>query len=166
MRASEASDGFHAEGPALAAAKGNPQRRREARVTLPNPAQPSLVARVLEILAGGGGRVEKARSLADAIRRTGNFRWVGLYEVGSDEIAVVAWSGPGKPAFPRFPAALGLCGAAAASGQSVYAPDVAKDERYLTTLSTTRSEIVVPVHSQGSSRPVGLIDVDSETVEG
>ena len=44
--------------------------------------------------------------------------------------------------------------------RSVVVGDVAADPRYLTTHTTTRSEIVVPVFSAGA--PVGLIDVESE----
>ena len=99
--------------------------------------------------------------MAERIREAGGYRWLGIYAVGRDEISVIGWSGPAPPAHPRFPKDRGLCGAAAASGSTVLVNDVAGDPRYLTTLGTTRSEIVVPV-KRATGEVVGLIDVESE----
>jgi L-methionine (R)-S-oxide reductase len=133
------------------------------------------VADALRISAGAGpGRrltprptiravkPEVARA-AEEIRKAGDYRWVGIYEVGLEEISVVAWSGPEAPSHPRFPKDRGLCGAAAASGKRVLVPDVTKDPRYLTTLGSTRSEMIVPVKWEG--QVVALIDVESEHVD-
>lgn len=100
---------------------------------------------------------------ADQIRERGGYRWVGIYEVGSEEISIVAWSGEGPPAFPKFPKGRGLCSAAAASGQTVLVGDVTKDPRYLTTFGSTRSEVIVPI-KLATGEVVGLIDVESERV--
>ena len=102
--------------------------------------------------------------LAERIRESGHYRWVGIYAVGRHEISVIGWSGPAAPAHPRFPKDLGLCGAAAAGGTTVLVDDVTKDPRYLDTLSSTRSEIVVPV-KRPSGEVVGLIDVESERTD-
>ena len=99
--------------------------------------------------------------LAEQIREAGAYRWVGIYAVGRSEISVIGWSGPAPPAHPRFPKDRGLCGAAAASGRTVVVNDVVKDPRYLETLTTTRSEIVVPV-KRSTGEVVGVIDVESE----
>lgn len=53
-----------------------------------------VLRRLREILAIPGDRVGKARRVAAAIRESGGYRWVGIYDVASDEIDVVAWSGP------------------------------------------------------------------------
>jgi L-methionine (R)-S-oxide reductase len=103
-------------------------------------------------------------SLAERIRKTGRYRWVGIYAVGRHEISVIGWSGPSAPTHPRFPKDRGICGAAAASGSTVLANDVAKDPRYLETLTNTRSEIVVPV-KRSSGEVVALIDVESERTD-
>lgn len=55
---------------------------------------------------------QSAARLAAAIRRFGDYRWVGIYEVSAEEIGVVGWDGPGPPAHPRFPRTEGRCGAA------------------------------------------------------
>jgi GAF domain-containing protein len=100
-------------------------------------------------------------SLAERIRESGDYRWVGIYAVGRHEISVIGWSGLAAPAHPRFPKDRGLCGAAAASGSTVLANDVTKEPRYLETLANTRSEIVVPV-KRSTGEVVALIDVESE----
>ena len=119
-----------------------------------------LTAELVEASAGGGERRNRAAGVAAAIRRFGKYRWVGVYDVGAAEIAVVGWDGPAPPTHRRFPRSQGLCGAAVASGAPVVVGDVPADPRYLTTHSTTRSEIVVPVFRGGEV--VGLVDVESE----
>jgi L-methionine (R)-S-oxide reductase len=99
--------------------------------------------------------------LAERIRESGDYRWVGIYAVGRHEISVIGWSGLAAPTHPRFPKDRGLCGAAAASGSTVLANDVTKDPRYLETLANTRSEIVVPV-KRSTGEVVALIDVESD----
>jgi putative methionine-R-sulfoxide reductase with GAF domain len=105
----------------------------------------------------GRGRSPRTRAVAEAIRRGGRYRWVGLYDVGVNEISVLAWSGSGPPRFPR---SQGLCGAAVTVGETVIVDDVTTDPRYLTTFGSTRSEMVVPVMADGAV--LGLIDVESE----
>jgi GAF domain-containing protein len=105
-------------------------------------------------------REEQAKCAAEVIRRYRNYRWVGLYDVGHSEISVIAWDGPDAPAYPRFPTASGLNGAAVASRAPVIVQDVSKDPRYLTTLETTKAEMIMPVLRDG--RVVGTIDVESD----
>lgn len=116
------------------------------------------------IAVGSDTREIKARRIAELIAKTGSYRWVGIYDVTSDEIAAIAWSGVGDPAFPRFPVTRGLNGAAVSSGNTVIVGDVTQDARYLTTLGSTRSEMVVPVKNQ-SRTVVGTIDVESDVVD-
>ena len=116
-----------------------------------------------ELVATSSAPEERARSaerIAASIRQFGGYRWVGVYDVTPDEIAVIGWDGPAPPAHPRFARDRGLCGAAVAAGATVIVDDVAADPRYLTTHTTTRSEIVVPVVRDRGV--VGLIDVESE----
>ena len=117
---------------------------------------------VRRTLAGAHDREVKAERIAQALRETGGYRWVGLYEVGDREISVTGWSGPGPPEHPRFPASEGLCGSAVAQRATVVVGDVSADPRYLTTLGSTRSEMVVPVFGPGGERVIGLIDVESQ----
>ena len=53
-----------------------------------------LLAEISRILERNNGREEKAARVAEAIRRTGDYRWVGIYEVLEDEMV------PERPFIP------------------------------------------------------------------
>ncbi len=113
--------------------------------------------------AGSGfadDRTANAIRIAEAIRLFGDYRWVGLYDVRVKDVSIIAWSGPGAPAYPVFPVTSGLTGRSVASKQTVVSNDVANDPGYLTAFGSTRSEIIVPVMDGGAV--VGTIDVESE----
>jgi L-methionine (R)-S-oxide reductase len=104
-----------------------------------------------------------ARRIAWVIATRFGYRWVGIYEVGKEEIFVLGWDGPRAPAHPRFPRTKGLCGQAVLSRAAVRVDDVTKDPDYLTTHESTRAELVVPVLTTGME-VVGVIDVESDQV--
>jgi L-methionine (R)-S-oxide reductase len=124
-----------------------------------------LLDEVCRVLEGGGDRERKAAGIASAIRRAGDYRWAGLYEVTEEEIANLAFDVSGAPVHPRFPATQGLSGSAVASGETVVVGDVREDPRYLTAFGSTRSEIIVPVVDRAGRKVVGTIDVESEQVD-
>ena len=107
-------------------------------------------------------RTARAKRAADLIRRTGGYRWVGIYDVDAVAISVIAWSGPTAPAFPRFPVTRGLSGDAVRTRKPIVVGDVSSDPRYLTTFGTTKSEIVLPVFGRDSNTVVGTLDVESD----
>ena len=85
-----------------------------------------------------------AQRLHDQVAR---YNWVGFYEVepgNSDVLIVGPYAGSFVPN-ARIPLNIGLCGAAASSGQTVVVDDVTKDPRYLAGSSLVKSEIVVPI---------------------
>ncbi|MDQ3876259.1 MAG: GAF domain-containing protein [Actinomycetota bacterium] len=119
------------------------------------------VAVITRALESGGSRTEAARAVADAVRAARGYRWVGVYDVDESEVAIIAWSGAGPPAHPRFARTDGLTGAAVASGETVVANDVTSDARYLDAFGDTRAEVIVPVRgTDGVVR--GTIDVESD----
>jgi L-methionine (R)-S-oxide reductase len=105
-------------------------------------------------------REERARTIAEEIRRAGDYRWVGLYDVTTKEVALIAFAGPSAPAHPVFPIDRGLTATAIRTRELVISNDVANDPRYLTALDSTGSEMIVPVVSDGVV--VGTVDVESD----
>ena len=89
-----------------------------------------------------------------------HYSWVGIYLVEGDDLVLGPWKGPEATLHVRIPIGEGICGAAAASGQTEMVADVGADERYLACFPSTRSEIVVPIVYEG--RVVGEIDIDSD----
>jgi GAF domain-containing protein len=92
--------------------------------------------------------------------RFGHYDWVGIYWVDPDasELVLGPWIGPEATEHTRIPIGTGICGAAAASGQTEIVGDVDADPRYLSCFASTRSEIVVPIFADG--QVVGEIDID------
>ena len=92
--------------------------------------------------------------------RFDHYSWVGIYLVEEDDLVLGPWQGPQATEHVRIPIGQGVCGAAAASGQTEVVDDVNADDRYLSCFPSTRSEIVVPIVFDG--KVVGEIDIDSD----
>jgi L-methionine (R)-S-oxide reductase len=124
----------------------------------------NLLDNLKAILAREADRTVKAAMIAEAIRDSGSYRWVGIYDVDSlrGVVSNIAWRGPAEPAHSVFPVTKGLTSRAISGKKTVNVGDVASDPNYLTALDTTRSEIIVPVLDATSDRVVGTIDVESE----
>jgi L-methionine (R)-S-oxide reductase len=116
-----------------------------------------------EILNSDRTRSEKARLIAEKIRTTKKYSWVGLYDVKEKEITIISFAGRSEPAFTSFPKDKGLNGRAVKEGKPVIVNDTLSDEDYLLTFSNTKSEIVVPVFAPGDNEIAGTIDAESET---
>jgi GAF domain-containing protein len=111
-------------------------------------------------LEGGGSDEEILQGVVDALERVEHYSWVGIYLVDGDELVLGPWNGPQATEHVRIPVGQGVCGAAAASGETEVVDDVNADPRYLACFASTRSEIVVPIFHEG--RVVGEIDIDSD----
>jgi GAF domain-containing protein len=125
----------------------------------------ALAAELRTVAAGAGNRTDKARRAAAVISRLGGYRWVGLYDVGVTDIEVIGWAGPGAPTYPVFPRSEGLNGAAVASGEPVIVQDVTTDAQNLSTLGSTRAEMIMPVRARAGGAVVGTIDVESDRAQ-
>jgi L-methionine (R)-S-oxide reductase len=107
---------------------------------------------------GGDGALQQVVDvLHDEVE---HYSWVGIYLVEGDELVLGPWKGPQATEHVRIPVGQGVCGAAAASGETEIVDDVNADPRYLACFPSTRSEIVVPIALDG--RVVGEIDIDSD----
>jgi GAF domain-containing protein len=116
------------------------------------------------LLALNEDRITTAKRIAKAIRESGAYRWVGIYDVNirPGTVANVAWSGPNAPAYPIFPITKDLTSRAITSRQTVNVGDVANDSSYLTALDSTRAEIIVPILDDTGDHVIATIDVESE----
>jgi L-methionine (R)-S-oxide reductase len=123
-----------------------------------------LEAAILLVLAKRSDRIECIREIAELIRISGSYRWVGLYDIDyvSDTVKNLAWSGPCVPDFPSFAITMGLTATVVSTGEAVNVGDVASDHRYLSAFSTTKSEIIVPIIDETEARVVGTLDIESE----
>jgi L-methionine (R)-S-oxide reductase len=123
-----------------------------------------LVMDLQNLVSNARDRVAALQGVAEVLRSSGNYRWVGIYDVdrAAGTVKNIVWSGPGAPEYPKFPITKGLTGAAISTRKTVNVGDVAADSRYLTAFGTTRSEIIVPLFDGAGESVVGTIDVESD----
>ncbi len=88
------------------------------------------------------------------------FDWTGFYRVTAPELLKI---GPyqGGHGCLVIPFARGVCGAAARTGQVQLVPDVDAFPGHIACASSTRSELVLPVHDK-SGALIGVFDIDSD----
>lgn len=107
-----------------------------------------------------GPEAAAQRAVEELHERFPQYDWIGIYWVDTSgtDLVLGPWIGPEATEHTRIPIGVGICGAAAASGQTEIVDDVTADPRYLACFASTRSEIVVPMLSDG--QVVGEIDID------
>ena len=122
-----------------------------------------LLGDLRSTVGDAGDRAAALLKVANMVRNSGSYRWVGLYNVdhAAGKVVNLVWSGPGAPEYPVFPISKGLTGAAISDRRTINVGDVTADSRYLTAFGTTRSEIIVPVFDDGHETVIGTMDVES-----
>jgi GAF domain-containing protein len=83
--------------------------------------------------------------------------WAGFYLRQGDKLILGPFQG--KPACIRIPWGRGVCGTAAARGETQLVPNVHEFSGHIACDSASNSEIVIPLHKNG--RVVGVLDIDS-----
>lgn len=114
------------------------------------------------------GSIDRAPSLVEAHQRVcdelyvafEHYSWVGIYTVDEDDLLLSAWSGPEETEHTRIGIGEGICGLAAATGETELVPDVTERSEFIACFPSTKSEIVVPIH--GPEGVIGEIDIDSD----
>ena len=86
-----------------------------------------------------------------------DLNWAGFYLADDDELVVGPFQG--LPACVRIALGRGVCGTAAATGQTQRVDDVEAFPGHIACDGATRSELVVPLFDDG--RLVGVLDLDS-----
>lgn len=83
--------------------------------------------------------------------------WVGFYVMHEDMLVLGPFQG--KPACIRIPLGRGVCGTAAALGETQLVPDVHAYPGHIACDGASRAEVVAPVICAG--KVVAVLDVDS-----
>jgi L-methionine (R)-S-oxide reductase len=119
---------------------------------------------IASVIAGETSRTARYASAACLLAQAfaPRYFWTGFYEVDPqkpDELVVGPYQG--TLGCLRIPFARGVCGAAAATGETQLVEDVHAFPGHIACDSRTNSEIVVPVRD-ASGQIVAVLDVDSE----
>jgi len=83
--------------------------------------------------------------------------WVGFYFLDAGSLVLGPFQG--KPACVNIEMGKGVCGTAAASGQSIRLADVDAFEGHIACDADARAELVMPLFKHGEL--LGVLDVDS-----
>jgi GAF domain-containing protein len=118
----------------------------------------SLIPQIKGLLTGEPNLVANLANIAAALKEQFNWWWVGFYWVIEDELVLGPFQGP--VACTRIKKGRGVCGACWEKETTLIVEDVEKFPGHIACSSASKSEIVVPVFSNG--KVVGVLDVDSE----
>ena len=129
-----------------------------------DPAQPKpelyreLAAAADALTAGEDDGIANMANVAALVwQLVPDLNWAGFYRAIGEELVL----GPfcGKPACIRIPFGQGVCGAAAASGETQLVADVLAFPGHIACDAASRSELVVPVLRDG--KVIAVIDLDA-----
>jgi putative methionine-R-sulfoxide reductase with GAF domain len=95
-----------------------------------------LLRRLAETVDSGLPREQRASAAAEIVRGAREFRWVGIYDVSDDEIALIGYAG-----------------------------SLAVEEAIRTQATVTAASAVVPILGAESAIAIGTLDAESGRVD-
>jgi GAF domain-containing protein len=116
---------------------------------------------LLALTEGEDDIIARMATLACEIHHADDrFDWTGFYRVTGPGVLKI---GPyqGGHGCLQIPFSRGVCGAAARTGQIQLVDDVDAFPGHIACASSTRSELVIPVHDR-NGRLLGVLDIDSD----
>jgi L-methionine (R)-S-oxide reductase len=117
-----------------------------------------LAAQLTSLIAGEPDRIANAANMAALIYHgLPDLNWAGFYFAQGEELVLGPFQG--QPACVRIPWGNGVCGTAAARGETVLVPDVHDFPGHIACDPVSQSELVVPLIEDG--RITGVLDLDS-----
>ncbi len=111
----------------------------------------ALLANETDALASASNFVALLYNAMDSVN------WLGIYVLRGDELVLGPFQG--KPACVRLPVGTGVCGTAAATLKTQRVADVHQFAGHIACDADSRSEIVVPLITNGDL--IGVLDIDS-----
>ncbi|MGA8552387.1 MAG: GAF domain-containing protein [Stellaceae bacterium] len=117
-----------------------------------------LTVQLAALLAGESDRIANFANMAALIYHgLPDPNWAGFYLRSGDQLVLGPFQG--KPACVRIAIGAGVCGTAAARGESVLVADVDAFPGHIACDPASRSELVVPLIAGGEV--IGVLDLDS-----
>lgn len=123
-----------------------------------------LLPQIKGLMEGEPDLIANLANICGALKEQFNWLWVGFYLVkpsgmSQDETELVLAPFQGPVACTRIKKGKGVCGTAWQKAETLIVPDVEKFPGHIACSSLSRSEIVVPIISNGDVK--GVLDVDS-----
>ena len=120
-----------------------------------------LSEQISALIAGETDQVAVMANVAAALHHEMGFFWTGFYCVKNNELVLGPFQGP--VACMHIPYGKGVCGTAWKETQTQVVPDVELFPGHIACSSLSRSEIVVPVFSEGGDVKA-VLDIDSKEI--
>ncbi|TIH08559.1 GAF domain-containing protein [Pseudomonas leptonychotis] len=119
---------------------------------------PLLTAQLQALLSDERDFIANAAQFsAFLFQQLSDLNWAGFYLARREELVLGPFQG--KVACVRIPFGRGVCGMAAATGQTQRVEDVHAFAGHIACDSASNSELVVPLFKEG--RLIGVLDLDS-----
>lgn len=122
----------------------------------------ALLPQVASVIEVEPNVVANLANVAAMLKEAFGFFWVGFYMADDDDTLVL---GPfqGPLACTRIKKGRGVCGTVLETGESLVVPNVDEFPGHIACSSLSKSEIVVPLLSEG--KVLGVLDVDSDVLD-
>jgi GAF domain-containing protein len=119
----------------------------------------AILPQISEVIAPTDDLIANLANVAAILKQAFDFHWVGFYRTTPPRVLTL---GPfqGPLACVTIPFDRGVCGAAATRQQTLVVDDVDQFPGHIACSSLSKSEIVVPLVSEGETRLV--LDIDSD----
>jgi GAF domain-containing protein len=121
----------------------------------------TLIPQIGALIEGESDLIANLANISGALKEQFGWLWVGFYLVKKDELVLGPFQGP--VACTRIKKGRGVCGTSWAESKAIIVPDVEKFPGHISCSSASRSEIVIPIISNGEV--VAVLDVDSEQTD-
>ncbi|RFZ84737.1 GAF domain-containing protein [Mucilaginibacter terrenus] len=121
----------------------------------------SLIPQIEALLTGEPDLVANLANVCAALKEQFKWFWVGFYLVKDGELVLAPFQGP--VACTRIAKGKGVCGSAWQQEKTLIVPDVELFPGHIACSSLSKSEIVVPLFSNG--QVVGVLDVDADETD-
>jgi len=118
----------------------------------------NLLRQAHSLVSNESDLIANMSNIAALLHETFHFWWTGFYRVVDSELVLGPFQG--SLACTRIANGRGVCGTAWAERRSIVVEDVEQFPGHIACSSASRSEIVVPVFSEGDV--VGVLDIDSQ----
>lgn len=121
----------------------------------------SLFPQLEALIGSETDLIANMANIAAALKAQFDFFWVGFYIVKGDELVLGPFQGP--VACTRIKKGRGVCGKAWEDQATILVPDVDAFPGHIACSSLSKSEIVIPLFSQGEV--FAVLDVDSDSLD-
>ena len=118
----------------------------------------NLFPQIKSLIEDEDDAIANMANISACLYETFRFWWVGFYRVVGKELVLGPFQGP--VACTRIRKGRGVCGSTWEQEHTIIVPDVNEFPGHIACSSASRSEIVVPVYSNGTI--VAVLDIDSE----